>query len=537
MLAKWGSYSASDIVSEINSISSDISDSNSISGVSEILTLSKSNAEDMDSLKNSVLALQALTEANKILLETGFRNPVIQTWLEEGSIVFKTLITNPTGVRQNVPVKFYLPKEATDKDIIKIDDGLKVGYDASEDAYFVSGQFSLAPNGSQIFAVEVEDIWKISDEEIESLKIQAKELYEPLKQTSYFGQGATIYADIIASLDTASRIQKEAQIPEARIKAYREALVHVNKAKGLIEDIKTLGASASSAGSLFGFVGGVQTIAVWGMVLILVAGFVFLGLYMRLLLVGQSKKDSGEKAKFFNEYFAPITSLFNNFHIKPNKKIIFPIILVSVILVSAIFIINFVQKNNKPENSDGSKVVSTEKKNNKVKKSSSKYVEINPSGEPTTVNVRSGPGFNYDKVSVIIPGKEYEEFEREPDEEGQEWIKIEIDENEKGWVQSKFMIASKQTVSSSEEINLQEEKSVLGVSAKNQGNVKVITEGTTGVNLREGPSTLTEIVTKVTEESDAVEINNLDGWTQLIIDINGKEHKGWIRDNYLLKNQ
>jgi hypothetical protein len=41
-----------------------------------------------------------------------------------------------------------------------------------------------------------------------------------------------------------------------------------------------------------GFVGGVQTVAVWGLILILTAGFVFLALYMRMLMEAQKQHVS-----------------------------------------------------------------------------------------------------------------------------------------------------------------------------------------------------------------------------------------------------
>lgn len=458
LLAKWGDYSASDIITEVNSISTDISVSNTVPGVSDILSLSQANASDLQSLKNSVLALQALTEANKTLLENGTKSPVIQTWLEEGSIIFKTLITNPTSVRQTVPVKFYLPKEATDKDVMKIDDGLKIEYDASEDAYYASGQVVLNANESQIYAVEVQDIWKISDEEINSLKLQAKEIYAPLKGTSYFGQGATLYADIVVSLDSASRLQKEAVTPEQRIKAYREAKVQVEKAKTEINDLKTLGTSASSAGSLFGFVGGVQTIAVWGLVIILLAGFTFLGLYMRLLFVGhhKTKKDN---SNFFANYFEPITEMFVKLDSLISKKIlVFMLILIVILgLIFAVLMFSL-----------------------KVFDHDDKIVTTQIAGE---------------KVKPMVDAEKH-----------------------KG-----------------EEVNLADEKSVLG--AATMQNDATIVASTSGVNLREGPSTLTKVLKRLVKRTPAKVINEKEGWYQVEYSENDNLNKGWIKQDFILLNK
>lgn len=296
LLSKWGSYTATDIYDKVKDLSAKIDSVNTISNVSSILTLSQANATDMNGLKNSALELVALTRANKRILEDGKNVPIITSWLEEGSIIFKTLITNPSSVRHDVPIKFYLPKEASLQDVMKIDKELTTAYDPSQDALYVSGQFSLGPGETKIVAIEMTDIWKISPKETESLRLQAQELFEPLKNTAFFAQGATLKSDVTAALDTADQVQAEAQTPEARIKAYRAAVVEVNRAKEDISNLKSLVTQASSSGTLVGFVGGVQTLAVWGLVIILTTGFVFLALYMRMLTVKQKSLDTTETA-------------------------------------------------------------------------------------------------------------------------------------------------------------------------------------------------------------------------------------------------
>jgi hypothetical protein len=69
--------------------------------------------------------------------------------------------------------------------------------------------------------------------------------------------------------------------PEGRIKAYREAQLELIGAKEKLLELQRLVGEADSGRSVFGFVGGVQSIAVWGLILITIAGFVFLTIYMR----------------------------------------------------------------------------------------------------------------------------------------------------------------------------------------------------------------------------------------------------------------
>ena len=50
-----------------------------------------------------------------------------------------------------------------------------------------------------------------------------------------------------------------------------------------MDSLKNIVTSAGSIGTLSGFIGGVQTLAVWGIIVIIVAGFVFLAIYIKSL--------------------------------------------------------------------------------------------------------------------------------------------------------------------------------------------------------------------------------------------------------------
>ena len=285
LLAKWGSYSATDIYDKVKNLSDQISAVNTVSNVSSILTLAQNQATDQKSLMNSVLALQALLQVNQTLLEQVNDKPIIKTWLENGSEIFKTLITNPSqSISQSVPLSFELPREASSKDVIKIDTGLKVVYNPQQDAYDVVGTYLLAPGETRIVSVEVQDIWKFSPVELDSITKQADELFAPLKGTSNFAQGATLKADITASLDHIRLLTDNATTPEERILAYREGLIDLNKAKSDVSNLKILVNSTGAASNLQGFIGGVQVVGTWGLIIVLIGGFVFLSIYFGFLM-------------------------------------------------------------------------------------------------------------------------------------------------------------------------------------------------------------------------------------------------------------
>lgn len=282
LVSKWGSYSATDIYDKVKNLSSEISAVNAISNVSSILTLSQTSASDLTELKNKVLAMKAVVDVNRALLEKTSNAPIIKSWLEEGSIIFKTMIVNPSKlVSQTVPLRYFLPRELKREDIIEVDQGLSVDYDASEAALFVYGEFELEPEETKTVFVETADVWRISYEQIESLRRQAEDLAKPLAGTSYYAQGASLVSDINASLDRAIEYQKNRETPQAKIRAFREASIEFESAIRKVDDLKTVVASAGSAGTMFGFVGGVQTVVSIGLVMVFIAGFVFLALGIR----------------------------------------------------------------------------------------------------------------------------------------------------------------------------------------------------------------------------------------------------------------
>jgi hypothetical protein len=287
LLANWKSYKQPYIRNKAEYLFDDLSTLNSIPQVMLALTLDPKGSETEKQLKNKVLGMKGVIDSNRKLLAMGSEKALVNMWLEEGSIVFKSLVTNPSVlISQTVPLKYYLPLEVTKESIIKVDDGLTVEYDSEKNQHYVSGEFSLEPEETKTLSVTVDEgIFTITEGEIDSLHKQTEELAKPLKNTAFFAQGVTLTSDIDVALDKISQKQQAAVTPEGRIRAYRESQVELSGVKVKIDKLKELVTEVSSSGSLVGFVGGAQAIAVWGLIIIMVTGFVFLVLYMRVLRV------------------------------------------------------------------------------------------------------------------------------------------------------------------------------------------------------------------------------------------------------------
>lgn len=268
----------------VDSIKSRLLTLNQYPGGEKLITPAKVSDDTKLNLKNILFSLQGLIGLNRMQLAVNAGDPIRSLWLEEGSIIFRAVISNPSSIiTQSVPLKFYLPREVKTDDIITLDPTLNTTYDSAEEALYAHGTYNLAPNETKIVYVEIEDIWQLTNAEIESLRTQSLNLLKPLEKTAYYSQGIILQSDIDTTLDKIQLATSRATTPENRIRSYREGKLELTKVTTNLNRLQDLVAQSSGTGSLFGFVGGVQTIAVWGIILVVVAGFIFLTLYFKKL--------------------------------------------------------------------------------------------------------------------------------------------------------------------------------------------------------------------------------------------------------------
>lgn len=305
-----------DLVAQINSLSTQVAAVNQLPKMNKNILAKANTKMDQKQLKNKTLSLRGILEANRQFLAQGPNRPLSSLWLEEGSIVFKTLISNPSkSISQKIPLKYYLPKEVTRENITKTDEELTVNYDAEKDQYYASGSFTLAQGETKTLEIIVDDsAFHINDQQIATMRKQAEELSKPLVNTAYFAQGVILKTDIDAFLDKIESLQKNGITPESKIRAYRESIIEHKAAEVKLDKLKELAANAGSVGTLFGFVGGAQVLAVWGLIIIMVAGFVFLALYMRTLRNSEKYSPAGQYP------LPPIDDGFENYEEVLNKK-------------------------------------------------------------------------------------------------------------------------------------------------------------------------------------------------------------------------
>ncbi|HWS24339.1 MAG TPA: hypothetical protein VN226_07905, partial [Anaerolineales bacterium] len=222
-------------------------------------------------------------------------SPVVVNWIGADATAFHTFIYNPSKtVPQTIPINYFLPTELTTEDLSLTPAALTTTFNPDQNAVAVTGSPSLDPEAHSLYTIISTDIWDINPTELESFRFQANSLATSLERSSVYPQANTLRQNINTALDTILSLQQQTRTPEAKIQTYRQIqTLHQSVSQG-IQELQNLANSNQSSNSLMGFIGGVQAVAVWGMIVIVIAGFIFLSLYMRALYQQTQVEINGE---------------------------------------------------------------------------------------------------------------------------------------------------------------------------------------------------------------------------------------------------
>jgi len=150
----------------------------------------------------SVFVMGLLTEASFVFSED---------LLEQRETIKLSVVTvNPSSEKmQTTPVKVYLPKEVTPKDIIE-SGVLQISYDSAKSLYYAFKEdVELAPLETRTFEIEIYDVWMIPLASRLTLREQSERLLEGLRNTDIYPEAKTIVSSVFARLDEISRTQSD----------------------------------------------------------------------------------------------------------------------------------------------------------------------------------------------------------------------------------------------------------------------------------------------------------------------------------------
>jgi hypothetical protein len=150
----------------------------------------------------------------------------------QASIILRVLAVNPSKTEKQIaPIKVYLPKEIKPENIIDKED-LEIGYDSQQATYYLYGDYELEPGEVLEKEIELEDIWVIPEEEIETLRTEVEKTAKLLEKTDFKERFDFLKESIDRKLNRIIERQRvSAASPEKHISDYRENLK-------LLEEVK-----------------------------------------------------------------------------------------------------------------------------------------------------------------------------------------------------------------------------------------------------------------------------------------------------------
>jgi hypothetical protein len=173
----------------------------------------------------------------------------------------------------------------------------------------VSASITVSAGSSVVKRVVVEDLWSFDETELLQLKSQAEDLARVLRDTQYDTQAILLRGDIISTVDIMLQKQIESyETPQLHIVTHRENKVRFTKVTADIEKLKDLALEADASRGFLGKIGGMQTVATWGTILVLLFGFGALA----YIMMKTSRRQNEMTARIFGSRYPALP------HRRPN---------------------------------------------------------------------------------------------------------------------------------------------------------------------------------------------------------------------------
>ena len=177
--------------------------------------------------------------SNSVKLSLGFLFVFLPVQQAYAGIKINLVVVNAAeDESKDYSVKYYLPKELKSEDVVD-PGGLNLDYDTDKQTYYVSGTINLAPKESRTIKIEVKDVWKVSQEEVESLKKQIEENLNRIQNTPNYETGKALKDALVKQLDNIMTQQESfSGDTERRIEAYRSHVDELKKIKNKIFSVE-----------------------------------------------------------------------------------------------------------------------------------------------------------------------------------------------------------------------------------------------------------------------------------------------------------
>ena len=166
---------------------------------------------------------------------------------QAANIVIRAVVVNPSpSQKRTVPFKSYLPREIKPENVVDKSD-LDIAFDPKEGSYYVFKDYTLEPKQVVNIEVELEDVWKIPQADITSLRQEAGKLTKVLANTDYYERANYLKNSMESKLDQIEHTQSVVNPnPGVYISDYRDDIKLLESIKTDLASAKTLVTEAKS---------------------------------------------------------------------------------------------------------------------------------------------------------------------------------------------------------------------------------------------------------------------------------------------------
>jgi len=156
-------------------------------------------------------------------------------------------VVNRLDEPKTMTLRSNLPSRITTNDIVSLG-GMSLRYDVKSDVYYVYEEIELAPKAHDTRVIEINDIWLIDEEKINSIENKANELIDMLAGTDYSAKGAAVLEQIKAKTEAVLKSQDENAISKVsvvrHIQAYETNLKDLQQASQGLGQLENYALSA-----------------------------------------------------------------------------------------------------------------------------------------------------------------------------------------------------------------------------------------------------------------------------------------------------
>ena len=281
LIKTYDQFNSGEIADQLEKLQSRVLGNNQVRGAEKLL-LDPINP-DKPHPKSTLYGLKAIIALNRSSLASSAKNPISLLWLQDqdGTMLVRGFIYNPSDGNLTREVKYLLPIEVLAQQVVGKSESLTVDYSTENAGMLATGNYSLSGKELVTFYVQFQDLWTLSSDDLDTYAKQANDLTNSWRRSAQYAQATSIKSDIEVTLDKMRIKLNGDKTPDARIQSVREAQLDLLTVQEKMDILKGMVTDTTSAKSIVGAVGGIQAVAVWGLILIFVAGFVFLVVFMR----------------------------------------------------------------------------------------------------------------------------------------------------------------------------------------------------------------------------------------------------------------